>query len=102
MPQPRSGDFDLPGVTRSRQKRSREMTLALLQAGAEMLRTRSLAELSIEALCSEVGAGSVGSVRKVARARCSALLMAGTDVSSNSATSAACQRSTSQRMSAQR
>ena len=56
MPQPRSGDFDLPGVTRSRQKRSREMTLALLQAGAEMLRTRSLAELSIEALCSEVGA----------------------------------------------
>ena len=56
MPQPRSGDFDLPGVTRSRQKRSREMTLALLQAGAEMLRTRSLAELSIEALCSKVGA----------------------------------------------
>jgi len=54
--QPRSGDFDLPGVTRSRQKRSREMTLALLQAGAEMLRTRSLAELSIEALCSKVGA----------------------------------------------
>ena len=28
--QPRSGDFDLPGVTRSRQKRSREMTMALL------------------------------------------------------------------------
>jgi AcrR family transcriptional regulator len=54
--QPRSGDFDLPGVTRSRQKRSREMTLALLQAGAEMLRTRSLAELSIEALCTKVGA----------------------------------------------
>lgn len=48
-------DFDLPGVTPSRQKRSRETTLALLQAGAEMLRARSLAELSIEALCAEVG-----------------------------------------------
>ena len=54
--QPRSGDFDFPGVTPSRQKRSREMTLSLLQAGAGMLRARSLAELSIEALCSEVGA----------------------------------------------
>lgn len=32
------------------------MTLALLQAGAEMLRTRSLGELSIEALCTKVGA----------------------------------------------
>ncbi|BAL77532.1 TetR/AcrR family transcriptional regulator [Bradyrhizobium cosmicum] len=49
-------DFDLPGVTPSRQKRSRETTLALLRAGADMLRTRSLAELSIEALCTEVGA----------------------------------------------
>ncbi|RTM07878.1 MAG: TetR/AcrR family transcriptional regulator [Bradyrhizobiaceae bacterium] len=49
-------DFDLPGVAPSRQKRSRETTLALLRAGAEMLRTRSLAELSIEALCAEVGA----------------------------------------------
>src|SRR6266404_5993622 len=55
MPPPRQ-QFDLPGVTPSRQKRSRETTLALLQAGAEMLRTRSLAELSIEALCSKVGA----------------------------------------------
>jgi AcrR family transcriptional regulator len=59
--QPRSEDpgvrdFDLPGVAPSRQKRSRETTLALLRAGAEMLRTRSLAELSIEALCTEVGA----------------------------------------------
>jgi AcrR family transcriptional regulator len=53
---PRSGDFDFPGVTPSRQKRSREMTGALLQAGADMLRTRSLAELSIEALCTKVGA----------------------------------------------
>lgn len=49
-------DFDLPGVAPSRQKRSRETTLALLRAGAAMLRTRSLAELSIEALCTEVGA----------------------------------------------
>jgi AcrR family transcriptional regulator len=53
-PEPR--DFDLPGVAPSRQKRSRETTLALLRAGADMLRTRSLAELSIEALCAEVGA----------------------------------------------
>ncbi|WP_049823246.1 TetR/AcrR family transcriptional regulator [Bradyrhizobium sp. WSM2254] len=49
-------DFDLPGVAPSRQKRSRETTLALLRAGADMLRARSLAELSIEALCAEVGA----------------------------------------------
>ncbi|MFT4117629.1 TetR/AcrR family transcriptional regulator [Bradyrhizobium sp.] len=49
-------DFDLPGVAPSRQKRSRQTTLALLRAGAEMLRTRSLAELSIETLCAEVGA----------------------------------------------
>jgi AcrR family transcriptional regulator len=49
-------DLDLPGVAPSRQKRSRETTLALLRAGASMLRTRSLAELSIEALCAEVGA----------------------------------------------
>ncbi|GMO19718.1 TetR/AcrR family transcriptional regulator [Bradyrhizobium sp. TM233] len=54
--QPELSDFDLPGVAPSRQKRSRETTLALLRAGAEMLRTRSLAELSIEALCTEVGA----------------------------------------------
>lgn len=51
-----SGHFDLPGVTPSRQKRSRETTLALLRAGADLLRTRSLAELSIETLCSKVGA----------------------------------------------
>jgi AcrR family transcriptional regulator len=54
--QPRSGDWEFPGVTPSRQKRSREMTAALLRAGAEMLRTRSLSELSIEALCGQVGA----------------------------------------------
>jgi AcrR family transcriptional regulator len=52
---PGSRDFDLPGVAPSRQKRSRETTLALLRAGADMLRTRSFAELSIEALCTEVG-----------------------------------------------
>ena len=49
-------DIDFPGVAPSRQKRSRETTLALLQAGAEMLRGRSLAELSIETLCARVGA----------------------------------------------
>jgi AcrR family transcriptional regulator len=54
--EPRSGDFDLPGVTPSRQKRSRQTTLALLRAGADMLQTRSLSELSIEALCAKVGA----------------------------------------------
>src|SRR5260221_9001524 len=54
--QPRPQQFDLPGVTPSRQKRSRETSLALLQAGAELLRTRSLGELSIEALCTNVGA----------------------------------------------
>jgi len=53
---PEPPDFDLPGVAPSRQKRSRETTLALLRAGADMLRTRSLVELSIEALCTEVGA----------------------------------------------
>ncbi|MBI5319084.1 TetR/AcrR family transcriptional regulator [Bradyrhizobium sp.] len=53
---PFSEQLDLPGVTPSRQKRSRETTGALLAAGAEMLRRRSLAELSIEALCAEVGA----------------------------------------------
>ena len=54
--QPRPANFDLPGVTPSRQKRSRETTAALLLAGAELLRTRSLAELSIDALCKKVGA----------------------------------------------
>jgi hypothetical protein len=49
-------NLNFPGVAPSRQKRSREMTTALLGAGAEMLRSRSLAELSIEALCAEVGA----------------------------------------------
>ncbi len=52
----RSEDVDLPGVTPSRQQRSRATTAALLQAGAELLRTHNLAELSIEALCKKVGA----------------------------------------------
>ena len=54
--QPRQTDLEFPGVMPSRQKRSREMTAALLAAGADMLRTRSLAELSIEALCTKVDA----------------------------------------------
>ncbi len=54
--EPHSEDFDLPGVAPARQKRSRETTLALLKAGAELLRTHSLTELSIEALCGKVGA----------------------------------------------
>ena len=52
----RPPELDLPGVTPSRQQRSRETTAALLQAGAEMLCTHSLAELSIDALCRQVGA----------------------------------------------
>lgn len=48
-------ELDFPGVTPSRQKRSRETTAALLRAGAEMLRTHRLEELSIEALCAEIG-----------------------------------------------
>ncbi|OAF13906.1 TetR/AcrR family transcriptional regulator [Bradyrhizobium neotropicale] len=53
--EPELREFDLPGVAPSRQKRSREMTFALLRAGADMLRTRSLGELAIEPLCAEVG-----------------------------------------------
>ncbi|CCE00752.1 TetR/AcrR family transcriptional regulator [Bradyrhizobium sp. STM 3809] len=53
---PRIATIDLPGVTPSRQQRSRETTLALLTAGAELLRTRSLAELSISELCADIGA----------------------------------------------
>jgi AcrR family transcriptional regulator len=53
---PRPTDLDLPGVTPSRQKRSRETTAALLKAGADLLRTHSLAELSIDALCKKVDA----------------------------------------------
>ncbi|HVV42149.1 MAG TPA: TetR/AcrR family transcriptional regulator [Nitrobacter sp.] len=49
-------DVDLPGVTPSRQKRSRATTAALLKAGAGLLKTRSLEDLSIEDLCAEVDA----------------------------------------------
>jgi AcrR family transcriptional regulator len=49
-------DVDLPGVTPSRQKRSRQTTAALLKAGAEMLKSRSLDDLSIEDLCTRVDA----------------------------------------------
>jgi AcrR family transcriptional regulator len=52
----RIAQVDLPGVTPSRQQRSRETTLALLTAGAELLCTRSLAELSISELCADIGA----------------------------------------------
>ncbi|BAM89015.1 conserved hypothetical protein [Bradyrhizobium oligotrophicum S58] len=55
MPQ-RISPVDLPGVTPSRQQRSRETTLALLAAGAELLCTRGLAELSISELCAKIGA----------------------------------------------
>ncbi|MGC2779887.1 MAG: TetR/AcrR family transcriptional regulator [Bradyrhizobium sp.] len=55
MPQ-RTAQLDLPGVTPSRQQRSRETTLALLAAGAELLCTRSLAELLISELCAHIDA----------------------------------------------
>src|SRR5438094_9913313 len=51
----RAAEFDLPGVTPSRQKGSRETTAAPLQAGAELLRTHRLVELSIDALCRQDG-----------------------------------------------
>lgn len=51
--------MELPGVNPARQKRSREMTEALLEAGKRLLARRSLAELSVEELCASIGA-SVG------------------------------------------
>lgn len=47
-------DLNFPGVMPSRQKRSRETTAALLRAGADMLRTHRLEDLSIEALCASI------------------------------------------------
>lgn len=47
-------DMNFPGVLPARQKRSRETTVALLRAGAEMLRSHRLEDLSIEALCASV------------------------------------------------
>lgn len=49
----------LPGVNPARQKRSREMSEALLEAGQRLLRRHSLAELSVEDICASIGA-SVG------------------------------------------
>lgn len=46
---------DLPGILPTQQRRSQETTVALLEAGAVMLRERSLDELSIEDLCKSVG-----------------------------------------------
>src|SRR3979411_1769826 len=46
---------DLPGILPTQQRRSQETTVALLEAAAEMLRERSLDELSIEDLCKRVG-----------------------------------------------
>jgi AcrR family transcriptional regulator len=46
---------DIPGILPTRQRRSQETTVALLEAAAEMLRERSLDELSIEDLCNRVG-----------------------------------------------
>jgi AcrR family transcriptional regulator len=46
---------DLPGILPTRQRRSQETTVALLEAAALMLRERSLDELSIEDLCNRLG-----------------------------------------------
>ena len=46
---------DLPGILPTRQRRSQETTVALLEAAAVMLSERSLDELSIEDLCHRVG-----------------------------------------------
>lgn len=54
-----SSALTLPGVNPARQKRSREMTQALLEAGQRLLAGKSLAELSVEELCASIGA-SVG------------------------------------------
>ncbi|HZB93042.1 MAG TPA: TetR/AcrR family transcriptional regulator [Stellaceae bacterium] len=51
--------LELPGVNPARQKRSREMSEALLEAGQRLLLRHSLAELSVEQLCGSIGA-SVG------------------------------------------
>ena len=46
---------DLPGILPTRQRRSQETTVALLEAGAELLRDYGFDELSIDELCSRVG-----------------------------------------------
>ncbi len=47
---------NLPGILPTRQRRSQETTVALLEAGAEALRTSTFDELSINDLCAKVGA----------------------------------------------
>jgi AcrR family transcriptional regulator len=54
-----SSALTLPGVNPARQKRSREMTEALLETGQRLLARKSLAELSVEELCASIGV-SVG------------------------------------------
>lgn len=46
---------DLPGILPTRQRRSQETTVALLEAGAELLRDCAFDELSIDELCRRVG-----------------------------------------------
>ena len=46
----------LPGILPTRQRRSQETTVALLEAGAEALRDCTFDELSINELCAKVGA----------------------------------------------
>src|SRR5262249_11118258 len=46
---------DLPGILPSRQRRSQETTVALLEAGAVLLRDCAFDELSIDELCRRVG-----------------------------------------------
>ena len=47
---------NLPGILPTRQRRSQETTVALLEAGAEALRGCPFDELSINDLCAKVGA----------------------------------------------
>ena len=46
---------DLPGILPTRQRRSQETTVALLEAGGELLRDCAFDELSIDELCRRVG-----------------------------------------------
>lgn len=46
---------DLPGILPTRQRRSQETTVALLEAGAELLRDCAFDELSMDELCRRVG-----------------------------------------------
>ena len=46
---------DLPGILPTRQRRSQETTVALLEAGAELLRDCAFDDLAIDELCARVG-----------------------------------------------